>query len=308
MPALPKRTPYYAYRAGAEVARLLPEPLGAPLAREAAAMIGLTFMTERREQIERNLRRVHGPGLSGPELRHEVTATFESYGRYFYELFRLPTFEPAWIEAHFRCDGIEYVAASVAEGAGAVLALPHLGNWDFAGAWLALQGYSVTVVAEPVEPPELFDWFVETRARLGMRVVPLGPSAGTEVLKAVRANEVVCLLADRDLSGDGIAVEFFGECTTLPGGPALIALRGGAPLLAAGCYFRDHGRHQTRILPPVPTARSGRLRDDLARVTQDLAHRFEVLIRAAPTDWHLLQPNWPSDRGSDSAVVHSGME
>ena len=308
MPTLPKRTPYYAYRAGAEVARLLPEPLGAPLAREAAAMIGLTFMTERREQIERNLRRVHGPGLSGPELRHEITATFESYGRYFYELFRLPTYEPAWIEAHFRCDGIEYVAASVAEGAGAVLALPHLGNWDFAGAWLALQGYSVTVVAEPVEPPELFDWFVETRARLGMRVVPLGPSAGTEVLKAVRANEVVCLLADRDLSGDGIAVEFFGECTTLPGGPALIALRGGAPLLAAGCYFRDHGRHQTRILPPVPAARSGRLRDDLARVTQDLAHRFEVLIRAAPTDWHLLQPNWPSDRGSDSAVVHSGME
>ncbi len=308
MPALPKRTPYYAYRAGAEIARVLPEPLGAPLAREAAAMIGNAFMTERREQVVRNLRRVHGRGFSGPELRREVTATFESYGRYFYELFRLPTYEPAWIEGHFRCVGLEHIAAGVADGRGAVLALPHLGNWDFAGAWLAQQqGYTVTVVAEPVEPPELFDWFVETRARLGMRVIPLGPSAGTEVLKAVRANEVVCLLADRDLTGDGIAVEFFGECTTLPGGPALVALRGGAPLLAAGCYFRDHGRHETHILPPVPAARSGRLRDDLARVTQDLAHRFEDLIREAPTHWHLLQPNWPSDRGSDPAAARSGV-
>jgi lauroyl/myristoyl acyltransferase len=306
LPVLPKRTPYYAYRAGAGLARLLPEPVGAALAR-GATRIGSGLMTERRKQVARNLRRVHGPGFSGPELHRAVAATFDSYGRYFYELFRLPTYEPEWIESHFRCPGIEHIAAGVAEGRGAVLALPHLGNWDFAGAWLALQGYRVTVVAEPVEPPELFDWFVETRARLGMRVVPLGPAAGTEVLKAVHANEVVCLLADRDLTGDGVEVEFFGERTTLPGGPALVALRGGAPLLPAGCYFRDHGSHETTILPPVPTARSGRIRDDLARVTQDLAHRFEDLIRVAPTHWHLLQPNWPSDRGSDPAPAHSGM-
>jgi KDO2-lipid IV(A) lauroyltransferase len=297
---LPKRTPYYAYRAGAELAQILPEPVGAPLAR-GATKVGATFMTERRHQIERNLRRVYGPGFAGAELRQAVTATFDSYGRYFYELFRLRTYEPQWILDHFHCLGVEHVAAGVADGRGAVLALPHLGNWDFAGAWLALQGYSVTVVAEPVEPPELFDWFVQTRARLGMRVIPLSPSAGTEVLQAVRANEVVCLLADRDLTGDGIGVEFFGERTTLPGGPAMLTLRGGAPLLPAGCYFRDRGSHETHILPPIPAARSGRIRDDLTRVTQDLAHRFEDLIRVAPTHWHLLQPNWPSDCGSDHA-------
>jgi phosphatidylinositol dimannoside acyltransferase len=306
LPVLPKRTPYYAYRAGAELARTLPEPVGARLAR-GAARIGPALMTERRRQVERNLRRVHGPGFAGPELRREVAATFDSYGRYFYELFRLPTSEPEWIEAHFRCLGIEHVADGVAAGRGAVLALPHLGNWDFAGAWLALQGFTVTVVAEPVEPPELFDWFIATRARLGMRVIPLGPSAGTDVLKAVRANEVVCLLADRDLTGDGVEVEFFGERTTLPGGPAMVALRSGAPLLPAGCYFRDHGRHETHILPPVAASRAGRIRADLARVTQELAHRFEDLIRVAPTHWHLLQPNWPSDRGPDSAPASSGM-
>src|SRR4029078_5597094 len=114
-------------------------------------------------------------------------------------------------------------------GEGGVLARPPPGDWACGGAWLALQGFSVTVVAEPVEPPELFEWFVETRerlgtrgiplvphARVGMRVIPLSPTAGTDVLKAVRNNEVVCLLADRDLTGDGIAVDFFGERTTLP--------------------------------------------------------------------------------------------
>jgi phosphatidylinositol dimannoside acyltransferase len=295
LPILPERTPYFAYRAGAEVARLVPQSVGAPIAR-GIAQLAPAVLAQRRHQVERNLRRIHGAAFGGPELRRAVTATFGSYGRYFYELFRLPTYDRAWIESHFRCTGLEHVAAGVAAGTGVVLALPHLGNWDFAGAWLALQGYPVTVVAEPVEPPELFEWFVETRAQLGMRVVPLSPSAGTEVLQAVRNNEVVCLLSDRDLTGDGVEIEFFGERTTMPGGPAMLALRGGAPLLPAGCYFRTEGRHETTIMPPVPTEREGRIRADLGRVTQTLAHRFEDLIRVAPTHWHLLQPNWPSDR------------
>ncbi len=295
MPILPKRTPYLAYRAGAEIARLVPEPVGAPIAR-GIAQLAPTVLGARRHQVERNLRRIHGPGFSGAELHRAVNATFGSYGRYFYELFRLPTYEPEWIDAHFRCTGIEHIADAVAAGTGAVLALPHLGNWDFAGAWLALQGYAVTVVAEPVEPPELFEWFVATRAQLGMRVVALSATAGTEILQALRQNEVVCLLSDRDLTGDGVEVEFFGERTTMPGGPAMLALRSGAPLLPAGCYFRTEGRHETDILAPVPTERRGRIRADVGRVTQDLARRFEDLIRVAPTHWHLLQPNWPSDR------------
>jgi lauroyl/myristoyl acyltransferase len=292
---LPKRTSYFAYRAGAELARLVPEPVGNPVTRMASAMAPAVF-AQRRRQVERNLRRIHGPGYGGRDLQRAVAATFDSYGRYFYELFLLPTRNRAWIEQHFVCHGEEHIRAAVDAGSGAVLALPHLGNWDLAGAWLSLQGYRVTVVAEMLDPPELFDWFVETRARLGMRVVALSPTAGTEMLRALANNEVVCLLCDRDLTGDGIEVEFLGERTTLPGGPALLALRGGAPLLPAGCYFRSGGRSETRILAPIDATRRGRLRDDLARVTQDLAYRFEDLIRAAPTHWHLLQPNWPSDR------------
>jgi phosphatidylinositol dimannoside acyltransferase len=115
------------------------------------------------------------------------------------------------------------------------------------------------------------------------------------VLRALRANRVVCLLCDRDIAGDGVEVEFFGERTTLPAGPATLALRTGAPLLPVAVYFRPHGGQRGWVQAPVPAERQGRLRDDVVRVTQALAGRFEQLIRKAPEQWHLLQPNWPSD-------------
>jgi KDO2-lipid IV(A) lauroyltransferase len=287
---------YLAYRSGAEVARRVPAPIGEPLARGIARLVGVGFMRTRTRQVERNLRRIFGPDFVGPARRRAVAATFDSYGRYFYELFRLPGTPKSWIDAHAHVTGMAHIENAIAAGNGLVLALPHLGNWDFAGAWLAGQGYTVTVVAEPLEPPELFEWFVETRRRLGMRVIALSPTAGAEALRALRANQVVCLLCDRDLTGDGVEVEFLGERTTLPAGPATLALRSGAPLVAVGCYFRPHGRHELRILDPIDTERKGRIRADVMRVTQDLADRFEDLIREQPEHWHLLQPNWPSDR------------
>jgi KDO2-lipid IV(A) lauroyltransferase len=138
---------------------------------------------------------------------------------------------------------------------------------------------------------------------IGMEVIPLGPSAATGVIRALRENRVVCLLADRDIAGDGIAVEFFGETTTLPAGPATLALRTGATLIPTAVYFRPHGRHFIRICPPLPVERRGRLREDVGRVTQDLARRFEELVRMAPEQWHVMQPNWPSDRGEPAPAT-----
>ncbi|MEX2100307.1 MAG: phosphatidylinositol mannoside acyltransferase [Acidimicrobiia bacterium] len=285
---------YLAYRAGAEVVRVVPGAVVSPLA-HGVAQLAPAVMRERRHQVERNLRRVYGPELDGIALQRAVTATFDSYGRYWYELFRLPNESPEWVQQHFRGLGEEHIADAIAAGRGAVVALPHLGSWDFAGAWLSGRGYQVSVVAEVLEPPELYEWFVETRRALGMRVVPLSANAAAEMLAALRHNEVICLLCDRDLTGDGVEVEFFGERTTMPGGPALLALRSGAPLIPVGCYFRPDERGEARIGPPLPAERSGSIREDIARVTQALAHRFEELIRDAPEHWHLMQPNWPSD-------------
>src|SRR5262249_46389177 len=111
--------------------------------------------------------------------------------------------------------------------------------------------------------------------------------------------------SDRDLTGDGVEVDFFGERTTLPGGPALLALRSGAPILPLATYFDPGLDHHATVQPPLDTTRRGApysLRDDVARITQDLAHECEDLIGRAPQQWHLLQPNWPSDREPDGAT------
>ena len=292
------RASYLAYRAGAEIARVVPGAVAQPAARVIGQALAFA-MPGRRRQVERNLLRASGGALQGLALRKAVAETFGSYGRYWLELFRLPDEARGTLEIDI--EGYDHITAGIERGSGVILALPHVGGWDFAGAWLAMQGLPPTVVVEPVEPPELFEWFAGVRRALGMTVVQLGPDAGRAVLQALRSNQIVCLLCDRDLVGDGIEVEFFGEPTTLPAGPATLALRTGAPLLAAAVYFAPRGRHHAVVMPPVPTQREGRLRDDVGRVTQDLAHRFEELIRAAPEKWHLLQPNWPSDLATNGS-------
>jgi KDO2-lipid IV(A) lauroyltransferase len=195
-------------------------------------------------------------------------------------------------------EGLGHLDDALAAGGGAILAIPHLGGWDPGGAWFTRRGYPLTVVVEPLEPPELFEWFVSFRESIGMEVVPLGPSAGTTVVRALKANRPVALLCDRDIQGTGVEVEFFGERTTLPSGPATLALRTGAPLLPTTVYFRNPEGYHGVVRPPLDATRHGALRDDVTRITQALAYELEALIRRAPEQWHLLQPNWPSDHAA----------
>jgi phosphatidylinositol dimannoside acyltransferase len=283
-----------AYRAGAALARLAPEPAVTLAARglgRAIARVG----GDRRTIVERNLRRVLGPELRGRELRRLVDATFVSYARYYADSFRLPSLDPAAVEAGLTVEGFEHIDDAVDAGTVPIVALPHLGGWEWAAFWLALvTKLEVSAVAEALEPPELFAWFTDLRRSLGMDIIPLGPDAAAGVVRAMQDGRVVCLVSDRFLAGSAVEVEFFGERTLLPAGPATLALRTGAPLLPVAVYFRGRGHHAV-VRPPVPARREGRLRDDVARVTQALAHEFEALIRVAPEQWHLMQPNWPSD-------------
>ncbi len=239
-----------------------------------------------------------------------VDEAFASYARYWAESLRLPGLTVAEVSAGITYEGFCHLEASETAGRGTILALPHLGGWEWAGTHLALTGHQVSVVVERLEPADLFDWFVGFRERLGMHVIPAGQDAASRSNAALTANHLLCLLSDRLLPGtSGVEVEFFGERTSLPAGPAMLALRTGAALLPAAVYFeaRTDG-HKGVVLPPIDTSRTGRMREDVQRVTQDMAAAFEELIRRAPTQWHLLQPNWPSDHlspdgaGTDSTV------
>jgi len=285
-----------AYRFGSLAARLMPGPVAAA----AASSLGFSASfasPARRQMIERHLRRAN-PKLRGASLRVAAQQAFDSYARYYMESFRLPSLSKRTVDRYFTKEGYEHITAALEKGNGCIFALPHLGGWEWAGRWMTDQGHRLTVVVEALEPPELFEWFADLRASLGMTVVPTGPNAGAAVMKALRANEVVCLLCDRDIDRNGVEVEFFGERTTLPAGPAMLGLRMGAPVLPVAVYFRpDYNGHHAIVRPPLAVNRTGDLRGDVARVTQSLAHELEFLIRRAPEQWHLFQPNWPSDPG-----------
>jgi lauroyl/myristoyl acyltransferase len=287
------------YRSGSLAARVVPGFAARPLT--VPFSLGATVVSSsRRAMIARHLRRVD-PTLGGSDLRRAVAASFDSSARYWVESFRLPHLSDRYVERNMDVEGYhEYLLPALEAGTGAIVALPHLGGWEWAGRWLADRGHRITAVVERLDPPELFEWFVRLRTDLGMNVVPLGPDAAKQVVAALGRNEVVCLLCDRDLQRNGVAVEFFGETTTLPAGPAVLGLRTGAPVLPTAIYFADRrsDRHLGLVRPPLDTARSGEgFRHDVARVMTALAAELEFLIRRAPEQWHLFQPNWPSDPG-----------
>ncbi len=261
----------------------------------AAARVVAARSPERRAVVARNLRRVVGPETSEAELDRLVRRAFSSYGRYWADGAVLDLSAPEPFPRGLVVEGERHVRKAVADGRGAVVALPHLGAWEAGAVWAAREGFALTAVAEPLEPRELFDWMVEERRALGIRVVPLGPSAARELLATVRHGGLVALLADRDLVGDGVVVDFFGEPARLPAGPAVLALRSGAPILPAAIYMLPGGAHRIVVRPPLLAVREGRLRADVARVTQQLARELEALIRLAPEQWHVFQPNWLAD-------------
>jgi KDO2-lipid IV(A) lauroyltransferase len=285
------------FRTGTALARFVPAAIAEGLAPTIALGANLAASPARRAMVERHMRRVN-PTWPDARIRQAVQGAFDSYTRYFIESMRLPGLSARTIATNHRVTGMSNITGALELGRGVILALPHLGGWEWAGRWLCDLGYSTTVVVERIEPPELFDWFIELREELGMHVLPLGPEVASGVLKALRDNHIVCLLCDRDLLGGGIEVEFFGERTTLPGGPATLGLRAGAPILPVGVYFtRQVNGHHSLVRPSLSMERTGSLREDVARITQELANELEHLIRRAPDQWHMFQPNWPSDPG-----------
>ncbi|MEO7262587.1 MAG: phosphatidylinositol mannoside acyltransferase [Jatrophihabitantaceae bacterium] len=283
------------YAAGWRVLRALPAPLAGQL------FMGVADLAVRRDgrsvrQLRRNLARVAGPQAGPAELDRLVRAGMRSYARYWLETFRLPSMDADRIVAEVRTEGSANVDQAMAAGHGAVFALPHSGNWDIAGLWLVRRGYPFSTVAERLKPESLFDRFVAYRESLGMRVLPLtgGPRPPMQVLaERLRAGEAVCLVADRDLSRNGVDVRFFDEPTRMPPGPALLAATTGAALIPVHLYFDGAGWGQW-IGQEIELG-EGSLRARVQRGTQALASAFESQIARHPEDWHMLQRLWLAD-------------
>jgi KDO2-lipid IV(A) lauroyltransferase len=293
---------YLTYRGLASAMGHAPEPIArgamGTVVRTMAAFGGSALAMK-----ERHIRRILAsecPDGVDPDpalVRRWARRSYAAYGEYWLDGARLPYRTPDEVRMRwmFEGDSAAILQAAKSSGRGIVMALPHVGSWEWGGALLALEGMPMTAVVERIEPEELFEWFLDQRRRMGLTGVPLGEGSSMAMLRALKAGALVGLVSDRDLAGNGVEVEFFGERTTLPGGAATLALRTNALLLPVIVYSGPGSWHTGVVLPPLDTIRTGSLRVDVQRLTQELATLFEGYIRRRPEQWHLYQPNWPSD-------------
>lgn len=277
------------YAAGWRLVRALPEGVATTLFDRGADFV---VRDGGPEQLRRNLARV----LSVPpsEVPDDLMrASMRSYARYWREAFRLPSMDLD--ETSRSLDGLieghEHLEKAMAAGRGAILALPHSGNWDMAGLWCARQWGGISTVAERLKPESLYQRFVDYRETLGFEIFPLSGGEQppfVELSTRLRENKVVCLLGERDLARKGVPVTFFGEPTRMPAGPAKLAIETGATLLPVHCWFTEGG-WGFRVDPALDTT------GGVDATTQLLADRFEANIAEHPADWHMLQPLWRAD-------------
>ncbi|TQS41591.1 phosphatidylinositol mannoside acyltransferase [Cryptosporangium phraense] len=288
-----------AYAAGWKLVRVLPEkPVRALFEGGAGWFAGRGGAGPRR--LAANLRRVV-PGASDAEIADLTKRGLRSYARYWYEAFRLPEWSTDELQRRFVLENAVLLDDAVAEGNGVVVALPHAANWDLAGAWATVHGIPVTTVAERLKPEDLYQRFLAFRRALGMEILPLtgGNRPPLDVLtERIRDGRVVVLLAERDLSARGVEVDFFGERTKMPAGPAVLALRTGAPLFGLALW-NDGPVTRARLIPiPVdadPADEHHRDATRVAAVTQQVADALAEGIAEHPVDWHMLQPLWLAD-------------
>ncbi|MEV5709577.1 phosphatidylinositol mannoside acyltransferase [Actinoallomurus sp. NPDC052274] len=285
-----------AYALGWAAVRRLPEPV----ARDIFQLIADRTWRQRGRgvlQLEKNLRRVVGPDVSEEDLRELSRRGMRSYMRYWMEAFRLPATRRERILSGMRITGIEDLRKDVDEGRGVVAALPHMGNYDHAGAWITLSGVPFTTVMERLRPESLYDRFIAYRASLGMEVLPATGGDGDvfrTLAARLRDGRLVCLVADRDLTASGVEVEFFGETAKMPAGPAALAIETGAALRPVTLWY-EGADWAVRVHEEIPVPDEGERQDKVRAMTQSLADVFADGIAAHPEDWHMLQRVWLKD-------------
>lgn len=230
------------------------------------------------------------PDITSLDLELLVMRGLESYMRYWCDTFRIHKWSPEKIEATVTTTNDHLLRDPMKKGDGVVIALPHSGNWDHAGAFFCQQGIPLVTVAEVLKPEKLFQKFLEYRTSMGFEVLALDSRAFATLVRRAKEKRLIALVADRDLSESGIPVTFFNRSTRMPAGPAILAIKTGIPLVVAHIFYTENGIHIdfTEVKPWL----SGNDDEKISRTVSAIAATFEEGIRAHAQDWHMLQKIW----------------
>lgn len=279
---------YLAYLLGWKIVGLLPEKNAYRLfQRLAVAMYRRNGKSVQRLRI--NLSIVQ-PSLSNVDLELMVLSGLQSYLRYWCDTFRIHRWSAERIERTVSLSNDDLLRNPMEAGRGVIIALPHSGNWDHAGAYFCQQGIPLVTVAEILKPEKLFKKFLAYREQMGFEVLGLDSRAFVTLIRRAREKRLIALVADRDLSDSGISVNFFGHVAKMPAGPAVLAIKEGLPLVAAHVTYTDEGIHINFTEIEIATAESEETQ--LQLTVQRIADTFAIGISQAPQDWHMLQRIW----------------
>ncbi|MEV7390701.1 MULTISPECIES: phosphatidylinositol mannoside acyltransferase [unclassified Streptomyces] len=283
------------YGIGWSTVKKLPEPVAVRLG-DSIADLAWRQRGKGVQRLESNYARVV-PDASPERLRELSRAGMRSYLRYWMESFRLPAWSEERIRGGFDVKDVHHLTDGLASDRGVIIALPHLANWDLAGAWVTTElNTPFTTVAERLKPETLYDRFVAYREGLGMEVLPhSGGTAFGTLARRLRDGGLICLVADRDLSESGVEVDFFGDKARMPAGPALLAQQTGAYLLPVTLWYDDTPVMKGRVHAPIEVPESGDRTSKTSVMTQALADAFATGIADHPEDWHMLQRLWLAD-------------
>jgi KDO2-lipid IV(A) lauroyltransferase len=278
----------YLYFAGWRIVRWMPEKTAYKVAYRVS-----DFLVKRNgksvQRLRSNLARTH-PEITALNLDLLVIEAMRSYMRYWCDTFRLPDWSDERIIQTVTVTNEHLLTDAIAAKTGVIVAVPHAGNWDHAGAYFCAKGIRLVTVAERLKPEKLFLKFLAYRQAMGMEVLPLDGRVLNTLQDRLNEGALVALVSDRDLSRSGIEIEFFGGKARMPAGPALLALRTKAPLITAFVSYTDNGVHiefRNVVLPS-----GGDESSKVKEIVQMTAQYFQDGISKNPHDWHMLQRIW----------------
>jgi lauroyl/myristoyl acyltransferase len=277
---------------GGTVSRLLPPRWRYGAARLAGSVSYGVLGSTRRQALENYAGILHQPE-SSRDVRRVARQAMVGYTKLLADFVLLPTLTPECVRQMVEWEGVEHIHEARKLGRGLIVVTPHFGNWDIAAAATTALGLPLTAVTERYGSPDLNRRVIESRRRIGIKVVPLGVTAGKAVINALHRNELVALVCDLPpREGKSVPVRICGQDALVPAGPALLALRTGAPVLPFVCRRLDDDRYRVEVQPPIEFHPTGRKEPDVAKLAQTIMDRFEPMLRANPEQWYLFSPMW----------------
>jgi len=287
---------YYLFIVANKIVAVVPVRMTRALAR-FGALAYLYAFPEKRHLVERNMRRVLGPSASEAEVKRTARRASRYYADYWVDILWLPTKTRDYVLGRFSKDGQEVLESTIAQGKGVIIALPHYGSWEAGAVYLSSLG-DFAAVAEVLKPVELFELFCELRAGVGIEIFPYDhkPDTRDRMITKLKEGMILALLCDRDLKGGGVEVEFFGEKTTLPPGPAAMSMKSGSPIICVNVRNLSENTWMGHALDPIHVDPDMDPEEAVRVTMQKVASDLEQLIREDPAQWHMFMPAWPSDR------------